>query len=106
MKKKCIALLCILCLLLACLPVSASAYTIVLEEKTLITGVTYRHQYQLMDNGWQDIHIVQADMTRPHLKFDVLSNENGKNTNPGKRQKRPDRIHAELFLSGGRHQAV
>ncbi|MBE7034972.1 MAG: phosphodiester glycosidase family protein [Ruminococcaceae bacterium] len=33
-----------------------------------------------MDNGWQDIHIVQADMTRPHLKFDVLSNENGKNT--------------------------
>ncbi|MGN1059923.1 MAG: phosphodiester glycosidase family protein, partial [Clostridia bacterium] len=29
-------------------------------------------------NGWQDIHVVQADLNRPYLKFDVLSHENGK----------------------------
>ncbi len=78
MKKQCFALLLALLLLLSCLPVSANTFTVTYEEKTLMTGLTYRHYAELLDNGWQDIHVVQADLTKPHLKFDVLSNPEGK----------------------------
>lgn len=78
MKKPCFALLLALVLLLSCLPVSADTFTVTYEEKTLMTGLTYRHYAELLDNGWQDIYVVQADLTQPHLKFDVLSNPEGK----------------------------
>ncbi|MBR5236584.1 MAG: phosphodiester glycosidase family protein [Clostridia bacterium] len=78
MKKKCLVFLCILCFITSVFPVYAQDLSITVAEETPIHGVTYRHIQKLFDNGWQDLHILQADLTQPYLKFDVLSNENGK----------------------------
>ena len=40
----------------------------IVEETALIKGVTYRHMKRLDDSGWQDIHIVRADLNEPHVK--------------------------------------
>lgn len=47
------------------------------EEATLIKGVTYRHIKRLDDAGWQDIHVVRADLNEEHLKFKVLRDARG-----------------------------
>lgn len=78
MKKRNLSRLCIIALLLTmALPVYAADLSVTTEE-TIIQGVTYRHIRMLADNGWQDIHVVQADLNNPHLKFDVFSNAKGK----------------------------
>ncbi len=46
-------------------------------EKTVVKGVTYQNIKRLDDAGWQDIHIVRADLTEPHLKFNVLRSAQG-----------------------------
>jgi len=77
MKKFLSLCLCFCCLLTIALPAFAADLSIVTEE-TLMQGVTYRRIQALYDNGWQDIHIIQADLNHPYLKFDVLSSEKGK----------------------------
>jgi len=47
------------------------------EEKTLITGVTYKNIRGLYSSGWQDIHIVTADLSEEHLSLEVLKNNKG-----------------------------
>ena len=47
------------------------------EEKTLITGVNYKNIKGLYKSGWQDIHIVTADLTKEHLALEILKNKNG-----------------------------
>ena len=52
----------------------------VLEEitqKTLVKGVTYTRYERLYDYGWQDIHVIKADLNEEHLSFDVLRSANG-----------------------------
>ncbi|MBQ3554393.1 MAG: phosphodiester glycosidase family protein [Clostridia bacterium] len=49
----------------------------IIETKNLVKGVSYRHIKRLYENGWQDIHIVRADLTEPHLAFQVLRSEKG-----------------------------
>lgn len=57
---------------------AASAYLLEeTEEKTLVKGVTYRHIERLYDYGWQNIHVVKADLSEPHLAFNVLRSANG-----------------------------
>ncbi len=77
MKKLCILWLCLCCLMATSLPAYASDLSVI-TEKTLINGVTYRRIQGLYENGWQDIHVIQADLEQPYLKFDVLSHEKGK----------------------------
>ncbi len=47
------------------------------EEKTLISGVTYKNIKGLYSSGWQDVHIVTADLNEKHLKLEVLKNQKG-----------------------------
>ena len=49
----------------------------IVEETALIKGVTYQHMKRLDDSGWQDIHIVRADLNEPHVKFNVLRDPRG-----------------------------
>ncbi len=46
-------------------------------EQTLFQGLTYKNIKRLTTDGWQDIHIVEADMNEPHLKFKVLTDPQG-----------------------------
>lgn len=77
MKKKLISWLLLFVMLATTLPVFGAELAITSEE-TLMKGVTYRRWERLESNGWQDIHVITADLTEPHLTFDVLSHENGK----------------------------
>ncbi len=77
MKKLFLSWMLLISILTGSLPVFAADLSVSTEE-TLIKGVTYRHIQRLAENGWQDIHVVQADLNEPHLQFDVLSHENGK----------------------------
>lgn len=47
------------------------------EEKTLIRGVTYKNIKGLYQSGWQDIHIVTADLNEKHLSLEVLRSSQG-----------------------------
>lgn len=49
----------------------------VTEEKTIMKGVDYKRVQTLTDSGWQDIHIITADLSEPHLAFKVLSDSRG-----------------------------
>ncbi len=75
--KKILACILVMLLMLGILPVYAASLSIT-EQKTLIQGVTYTHMERLMENGWQDIYVVQADLKESHLKFRVLNNQEGK----------------------------
>ncbi|MBQ4517092.1 MAG: phosphodiester glycosidase family protein [Clostridia bacterium] len=77
MKKILSLCLCVCLMLTIALPAFAAELSIVTEEP-LMQGVTYKRVQALFDNGWQDIHIIQADLKHPYLTFDVLSAEEGK----------------------------
>lgn len=49
----------------------------VTEEKTLMKGVNYKHIEMFADGRWQDIYVVTADLSEPHLAFKVLSDSRG-----------------------------
>ena len=61
-----------------CIINSAGAYVLEnVTEETLIKGVTYTRHQRLCEGGWQDIHVVRADLSEPHLAFDVLRSADG-----------------------------
>ncbi len=47
------------------------------EENTLMRGVVYKNIKGLYPSGWQDIHIITADLNEKHLSLEVLKNSNG-----------------------------
>lgn len=103
MKKFLSLCLCVCLMLTIALPAFAADLSIVTEE-TLMQGVTYQRMQALYDNGWQDIHIIQANLNHPYLKFDVLSSENGKshreNTyNSATRADALAAINADFFIT-------
>lgn len=67
----------VLTLLLITATVSAAPVIDITEEKTLIKGVTYKNIKGLYKYGWQDIHIVTADLSEKHLSLEVLKNAKG-----------------------------
>ena len=73
--KKILSLVLILLLITA--TVSAAPVIDITEEKTLIKGVTYKNIKGLYKYGWQDIHIVTADLSEKHLSLEVLKNAKG-----------------------------
>ncbi len=68
-------------LLITAVPAADAADSVylqeIVEEQTLVRGVTYQHMKRLDDSGWQDIHIVRADLNEPHVKFEVLRDPRG-----------------------------
>jgi len=68
-----------LILIIFLITVTASAAPVVeiTEEKILIKGVTYKNIKGLYSSGWQDIHIVTADLSEKHLSLEVLKNVKG-----------------------------
>ena len=75
-KKFFVALITVVFILTSYLTSSVLALSITSEEK-LMEGVTYKHQETLTESGWQDIHIITADLSKPHLAFKVLSDAKG-----------------------------
>lgn len=77
--KQIISILAVGVLLIGSLPmISAEVYLEeTTEESTLVKGVTYQHIKRLDDAGWQDIHVVRADLNEEHLKFKVLRDARG-----------------------------
>ncbi len=71
----------ILSLTIAFILMTATVYAApvidITEEKTLISGVEYKNIKGLYQSGWQDIHIVTADLTKEHLALDILKNARG-----------------------------
>lgn len=61
----------------SCAFVNGAYLSEVIEEKTLMDGVTYRHIKRLEDSGFQDVFVVQADLKKPGVKFEVLKSQNG-----------------------------
>lgn len=49
----------------------------VLEERQLMGGVVYQHIHRLESFGWQDIHVVRADMNAPGVEFEILKSKDG-----------------------------
>ncbi|MBQ3181351.1 MAG: phosphodiester glycosidase family protein, partial [Clostridia bacterium] len=47
------------------------------QEYTLVRGVEYKNIKGLYESGWQDIHVVTADLTEDHLSLEILKNKNG-----------------------------
>jgi len=47
------------------------------EKYTLIRGVEYKNIKGLYESGWQDIHVVTADLSEEHLSLEILKNKNG-----------------------------
>ena len=47
------------------------------EKYTLVRGVEYKNIKGLYESGWQDIHIVTADLSEKHLSLEILKNQNG-----------------------------
>ncbi len=47
------------------------------QEYTLIRGVEYKNIKGLYESGWQDVHIVTADLSEDHLSLEILKNKNG-----------------------------
>ncbi len=77
MKKIISICMSMLLLFVACGTVDSAYLREILEEKTLMDGVTYRHIQGLYDSGFQDIFVVQADLKKPGVKFDVLKSQSG-----------------------------
>ena len=61
------------------LTITVSATPIIehIEQKTLIRGVEYKNIKGLYETGWQNIHIVTADLSEEHLSFEIFKNKNG-----------------------------
>lgn len=57
--------------------VSAAPVIDITEEKTLIKGVTYKNIKGLYESGWQNIHVVTADLNEKHLSLEVLKSVKG-----------------------------
>ncbi len=64
-------------LVLLSFAVSAAPVVEITEEKTLLQGVNYKNIRGLFTSGWQDIHVVTADLSYDHLKLEVLKNAKG-----------------------------
>ncbi len=48
-----------------------------LTTKELMGGVMYRHIRRLESYGWQDVHVVTADLTAPGVALSVLKSKQG-----------------------------
>ena len=68
-------------LLIAVIMLTSTAYASPVVEKTtnmtLICGVEYKNIKGLYPSGWQDIHVVTADLNEEHLSLEILKNKNG-----------------------------
>lgn len=67
----------VLIFILTMTTVCAAPVVDITEEKTLITGVTYKNIKGLYSSGWQDVHIVTADLSEKHLSLEILKNSKG-----------------------------
>ena len=47
------------------------------EENTIMSGVVYKNIKGLYQSGWQDIHIITADLNEKHLSLEVLKHSSG-----------------------------
>lgn len=63
----------------ALMSITATATPIIehIEQKTLIRGVEYKNIKGLYETGWQNIHIVTADLSEEHLSIEIFKNQNG-----------------------------
>ncbi len=78
MKKRIGILLLVFCFFCSLsLSVNGAYLRETIEEKTLMTGVTYCHFLELSDGGWQDIHVVRVDLKTPGVALKILKSEKG-----------------------------
>ncbi|GKX30438.1 hypothetical protein SH1V18_29180 [Vallitalea longa] len=47
------------------------------EKETISSGITYEKITRLTEAGWVDVHIIEADLTNPYVKMDVMRNTDG-----------------------------
>ena len=47
------------------------------EEEVISSGITYKKSTRLTEAGWVDVHIIEADLTNPFVKLDVIRNTDG-----------------------------
>ncbi len=76
-KKIVSILITILLIFSSCCFVNGAYLHEVVEERTLMDGVTYRHIKRLEDSGFQDVYVVQADLNKPGVALKVLTSEKG-----------------------------
>ena len=56
---------------------NAAILSEVLDQHSLMIGVTYQHIRRLESFGWHDVYVVKADLKSPGIKLDVLRNQDG-----------------------------
>ena len=78
MKKRLLSFI-ILTLFLLSFSSSVNAFVLheVMEKREIRGGVTYEHIKRLESYGWQDIHVIYADLKAPGVKLDVLKSKKG-----------------------------
>ena len=78
MKKRLLSFI-TLTLFLLSFSSSVNAYVLheVMERREIMGGVTYEHIKRLESYGWQDIHVIYADLKAPGVKLDVLKSKKG-----------------------------
>ncbi|MCT4542478.1 MAG: phosphodiester glycosidase family protein [Vallitalea sp.] len=47
------------------------------NEETISSGITYKKNTRLTEAGWLDIHVIEADLTNPYVKMDIIRNTDG-----------------------------
>lgn len=78
MKKTMMCVFVSICVLFATgFVTNAAVLNEILEEKELMGGVTYQHIRRLESYGWQDIHVVSADLKAPGVELSVLKSQKG-----------------------------
>ncbi|MBE7027973.1 MAG: hypothetical protein E7407_02920 [Ruminococcaceae bacterium] len=76
-KRKLSVIFIVMILLFSLIAEAGAISHSIVEEKTIMKGVDYKRLQTLTDSGWQDIHIITADISKPHLAFKVLSDPRG-----------------------------
>lgn len=75
--KKCIGIMLSMAMLLQTLPVLAETYY---KEETvtpITNGVVHKYIQSYTHAGWQNIHVVEADLTAPFVEADILTHPDG-----------------------------
>ena len=75
--KKCIGLLLSAVLLLQTVPAAAETYYTNETVTPVTNGVIYKYIQSYTHAGWQNIHMVEADLTAPFVEADILTHPDG-----------------------------
>ncbi|MBR3941919.1 MAG: hypothetical protein IKJ55_01060, partial [Clostridia bacterium] len=75
--KKCIGFILSVALAAHSLCVGAQTFYTIENETHITNGVVHRQLQNYTHAGWQNIHVVEADLNAPYVEADILTHPDG-----------------------------